>query len=177
VLIASRILVGLLLLLFGRRLYWLFVAAIGFMIGLEMGPRLLPAQPDLVIIVVAFGLALIGALLAIVATKIVLAIVGFAAGGGIAMLWLPDVGRERDVVGLLVYVVAGVIGALLLLVVFDWALVFLSSLAGATLIVVTVERFLEMPPFFATALIVGLTIVGTLVQVQGLGVRPRPRPG
>jgi hypothetical protein len=173
-LIASRILVGLLLLLFGRRLYWLFVAAIGFMTGLELGPRLLPEQSDLVIIVVALGLALVGALLAVVATKLFVGIVGFAAGGAIAALLLPNLGIEREVLGLLVYVVAGIIGALLLLVVFDWALVLLSSLAGATLIVVTLERLFAVPPPFGTALIVGLTVVGAVVQFQMVGLPRRP---
>jgi len=42
----SRILVGLVLLVLGWRLYRVFVAGIGFLAGLELGPRLLPRQPE-----------------------------------------------------------------------------------------------------------------------------------
>ena len=66
-LLILRLLAGIVLLLAGRRLYWLFVAAIGFLAGLELAPRFLPQQPDLVIVIIAAVLGVAGALLAIVA--------------------------------------------------------------------------------------------------------------
>jgi len=175
-LLASRFLVGLLLLFLGRRLYWLFVAAVGFVTGLQLGPRLFPAQPDMVIIVMALALALVGALVAVVATKVVVGIVGFAAGGVIATMLFPNLGIDRDLAGLMVYVIAGIVGALLLLVLFDWALILLSALAGATLIVVTVEHIFEIPPMVGNALIIVLAVIGALIQSHVLGLRPGARP-
>jgi hypothetical protein len=87
-------------------------------------------------------MALVGALVAVVATKVVLGIIGFVAGGGIALLLLGNLGIDR-VVALAIYLIAGVIGAVLLLVLFDWTLIVLSSLAGASLIVMSVERLLQ----------------------------------
>jgi hypothetical protein len=43
-LVLGRILVGVLLLVLGRRLYWLFVAAVGFLYGLELAPRSCPGN-------------------------------------------------------------------------------------------------------------------------------------
>src|SRR5678815_2184854 len=94
----------------------------------------MPEQSETVIVIVALVLALLGALVAVVATKVVLGMIGFVAGGGIAVLLLGDLGIDR-VVALAVYLIAGVIGAVLLLVLFDWTLIVLSSLAGASLIV------------------------------------------
>ena len=165
-LVISRILVGLLLLVLGRRLYWLFVAGIGFLTGLQLAPRLLPEQSETVIVIVALGLALVGALVAVVATKVVLGIIGFAAGGGIAVLLLRNLGVDGDAVALVVYLIAGLVGALLMLAVFDWALIGLSSLAGASLIVMSVERLLELPPMAGAALVIVLAAIGILIQAN-----------
>ena len=93
-LLIGRLLVGLLLLVLGRRLYWLFVAGIGFLYGLELAPRLLPEQSEAMIVIVALVLALVGALVAVVATKVVLGMIGFVAGGGIAVLLLGNLGID-----------------------------------------------------------------------------------
>ncbi len=177
-LLASRILIGILLLLLGRRLYWLFVAAVGFLTGLELAPRLLPPQSETMVMIVALALALVGALIAVVATKLVVGIVGFAAGGAIAALLLPSVNLAiaEPVIQLGVCVVAGIIGAVLLLVLFDWALIVLSSLAGATLIVVTVEPLLDIPRIGSSAAIIVLALIGTLIQLRGIVTRDS-RPG
>jgi hypothetical protein len=174
-LLIGRLLVGLLLLVLGRRLYWLFVAGLGFLYGLELAPRLMPGQSETVIVIVALGLALAGALLAVVATKVVLGMIGFVAGGGIAVLVLGNLLMDSAVVALAVYLIAGVIGAVLLLVLFDWTLIVLSSLAGASLIVMSVERLLEIPPIAGTGLVLVLAAVGALIQT-GLWRRTGPSP-
>jgi hypothetical protein len=172
-LLIGRILVGLLLLVLGRRLYWLFVAGIGFLYGLELGPRLMPEQPETLIIAVALGLALVGALMAIVATKVALGLIGFVAGGGIAVLLLANLGLDSGALALGTYLIAGLIGAALLLVLFDWTLIVLSSLAGASLIVMSVERFLALPPIGGTVLVLVLAAVGAWIQT-GLWQPRRP---
>jgi hypothetical protein len=174
-LLIGRLLVGLLLLVLGRRLYWLFVAGIGFLYGLELAPRLMPEQSETVIVIVALVLALAGALVAVVATKVVLGMIGFVAGGGIAVLLLGNLGIDR-LIALAVYLIAGVVGAVLLLVLFDWTLIVLSSLAGASLIVMSAERLLHFPPPIAeTVLVLVLAAVGALIQA-GLWRRRMPSP-
>ena len=164
-LVLSRILVGVLLLVLGRRLYWLFVAVIGFVYGLELAPRLLPHQSETVVVIIALGLAVVGAVVAVVGTKIVLGMTGFVAGGGIAMLLLQNV-IDSGLVATVVYLVAGVIGAVLFLLLFDTALIVLSSMAGAGLIVASTERLLGISPSAGTVLIIVLTAVGIGIQAH-----------
>ena len=169
--IVGRLIVGLLLLVLGRRLYWLFVAGIGFLCGLELAPRLLPQQSETVIVIAALALALVGALVAVVATKVVLALIGFAAGAGTAALLFPNLGGDNQLLAVIAYVVAGVVGAILLVTVFDWALIVLSSVAGAALISVSAEQLLQIPPTATTALIIILAVVGILIQSRRRPVR------
>jgi hypothetical protein len=170
-LLIGRLLVGLLLLVLGRRLYWLFVAGIGFLYGLELAPRLLPEQSETMIVIVALVLAIVGALVAVVATKVVLGMIGFVAAAE-SRCCCREPGdrpwsRWRSII-------AGVVGGLLL-VLFDWTLIVLSSLAGASLIVTSLERLLQMPPIGGTVLVLVLAAVGALIQA-GLWRRTRPSP-
>ena len=58
------------------------------------------------------------------------------------------------------FIIGGIIGALLLLSLFDWALIVFSSVAGAELIVSN----LHFPATGATILFLGLAIVGIMAQ-------------
>jgi len=174
-LLMSRILVGLLLLFFGRRLYWLFVAAVGFLYGLELAPRLLPQQSGAMIVIIALVLAVVGALLAGVATKVALGAIGFVAAGGIAALTLQHLTIDSGLVVLGVYLIAGLIGAVLFLLLFNAALIVLSSLAGASLIVLSAEQLRLMSPTFGTALVIVLAVGGIVVQARPWRSR-RPSP-
>src|SRR5215470_17532196 len=106
-LMIGRLLVGLVLLLFGRRLYWLFVAGIGFLTGLELAPRLFPDRPEWVILAAALGLALVGTVLAIVAQKVIIGLVGFLAGGGTGVLLLRALDVDGETLKWIVYVAGG----------------------------------------------------------------------
>jgi len=173
-LVLGRILVGFLLLVLGRRLYWLFVAAVGFLYGLELAPRLLPGQSQAVIVIIALGLALLGALLAVVATKVALGLTGFVAAGGIAAVVLQHLTIESGVVVLGIYFIAGIIGAVLFLLLFNAALIVLSSLAGAYLVVLGAEELRLISPAPETALVIVLAVVGIVIQARPW--RPRRPP-
>ena len=60
---------GVLLLFLGRKLFWLFVAVVGFLIGMTFAPELLPNQPDSVILTISLIVGLLGALLAALLRK------------------------------------------------------------------------------------------------------------
>src|SRR3989442_15059137 len=77
--------IGVVILLFGRKLFWLCVAAVGFAAGVELAPRLIHEPSTLLALTVAIVLGLIGALLAIFLQKIAIAVVGFLAGGKLAL--------------------------------------------------------------------------------------------
>ncbi|PYK45990.1 MAG: hypothetical protein DME53_04065 [Verrucomicrobia bacterium] len=60
----------------------------------------------------------------------------------------------------IIFLVGGIIGAILLLAVFDWALIVVSSLIGAHLI----QSAIVLPPTGSTLVFIGLAILGILVQ-------------
>jgi hypothetical protein len=169
----ADILVGLVLLGFGRRLYWAFVAGVGFLTGLALGPRLLSGQPEGVILTVALALAVVGAVLAVVAKKLIIAVIGFLAGGGIGLLVLRQTGFRGDGPAWFVYLVAGIVGLLLVRALFEWALILLSSLAGAGLLVAGVEDRVALAPGLAFLLVMVVALIGIVVQAGWRGRPPR----
>ena len=160
----TGILVGVILLFFGRRLYWLFVAGIGFLSGLALAPELLPGQPEWLILLAALVAAIVGAIIAIVAQKITIGLIGFVAGGGIGLLLLRKMGLAGEGSGWVAYLVAGIVGLVLILVLFDWALILLSSLAGANLIVTGLSTHVHLARNAWFLGLIALALVGIVVQ-------------
>ena len=160
------ILIGVVILLFGRKLFWLCVAAIGFAAGVELAPHLVQDPSALLSLTIALLLGIIGALLALFLQKIAIAVLGFLAGGkpacAIAAAFFVHYAQHSTIV----FVVGGVIGAILLLVLFDWALIVVSSLIGAHLIVY--QSTIALPQSGSIILFIGLAVVGILVQAASL---------
>src|SRR3974377_1590177 len=77
------ILVGAAILLLGRKLFWLFVGAMGFVLGAEIATQV--THEPVLILLVAIGLGILGALLAVLFQKVAVGLVGFFAGGRIAV--------------------------------------------------------------------------------------------
>jgi hypothetical protein len=157
-------LIGIVILFFGRKLFWLCVAAVGFAAGVELGPHLVHEPSPLLALIIALALGLIGALLALFLQKIAIAVLGFLAGGklagAIAAAFLVQYAQYSTVI----FIAGGIIGAILLLVLFDWALILVSSLIGAHLIQCTIV----LPPSGSTIVFIGLAVLGILVQAASL---------
>ena len=154
------VIVGVAILLFGRKLFWLFVAALGFAVGLEIAAYFMKEPPQWMMLLVALGCGVIGALLAILLQKLAIAIAGFVAGGRIAWAlaaaFFVDHAHYRG----LTFVIGGILGALLLLALFDWVLILLSSIEGAHLI----GNGITLPEKGAMILFIALAVIGVLVQ-------------
>ncbi len=157
-------LIGVVILLFGRKLFWLCVAAVGFAAGVEIAPHLVSEPSPLLALIVAFVLGLIGALLALFLQKIAIAVLGFLAGGKLAGAIAAAFFVQYSQHSTVIFLVGGVIGAILLLVLFDWALIVVSSLIGAHL----VQSAVVLPPSGSTIVFIGLTVIGILVQAASL---------
>jgi hypothetical protein len=155
-----RILAGLLLLILGRRLFWLFVGLVGFMAGYTFAQKFFTLSSQLLELLIAVGVGLIGILLALFLQRLAIAIGGFLAGGLFATSLLEMF--KWNVSPLVLFVIGGIIGAILLSMLFDWALVFLSSISGAILI----TSALPLEPWMRTFVFVILVIVGILVQTR-----------
>jgi hypothetical protein len=169
-----NILAGILLLLLGRRLFWLFVAVIGFLTGMNLAAQYLADQSQWVIIVVGLVAGLIGAALAVLFQRAAVAIAGFLAGSYLATYLLATLGIDMGGFSGLVSIIGGIIGAVLVFVLFDWALILLSSLVGASL----VAPALTADPTGQMVLFVVLVIVGIVVQAGLMRRYPSagPRP-
>src|SRR4029450_13045834 len=74
-------LIGVVILFFGRKLFWLCVAAVGFAAGVQIAPHLVHEPSPLMALIIALVLGLIGALLALFLQKVAIAVLGFLAGG------------------------------------------------------------------------------------------------
>lgn len=154
------VLIGVIILFFGRRLFWLCVAAVGFAAGMELAPHLMHEPTPILQLSVAVVFGFIGALLALFLQKVAIAIAGFLAGGKLAMALVGAFIAEGARYPGITFVIGGIIGAILLLALFDWALIAMSALVGAYLI----SHTIVLPQTGATLLFVGLAALGIIVQ-------------
>jgi len=156
-----NVLIGIGLLFFGRRAFWLFVAAAGFLAGLSLANRLLQG-PEWVGLVVGLGIGLLGALIAVVVERFAIGLAGFLVGGYIALQVLPLLHLEGGWTTVVAFLIGGVIGLILVGLFLGWALISLSSLAGAALIV----NALNMEPGLGTLVFIILVVVGVVFQAR-----------
>lgn len=159
-------LIGILLLTTGRRMFWLFVGCVGFVAGLQMAQMYLGLHPVWVAWAVALGFGLIGALLAVFFQSLAIGIGGFAAGSTITAHLMVVMGVTAVP---MIILIGGIIGAVLLYALFDWALIGLSSVAGSTLIV----QALDWNPRVEMVLFVVLIVAGIWFQAA---LWPRQHP-
>jgi len=157
-----RILLGVAMLILGRRLFWLFVGGIGFVFGIHIAAHYFHGQPDWIVIVIALLSGLLGSLIAVFLQNVAVWLAGFAAGGYFAVNFLDVLGWEVDRLVWLSFLVGGVIGAVLVAVMFDWALIILSSITGATLI----TQMIPFGPLVAALSFTVLLILGILIQAS-----------
>lgn len=161
-----NILLGIVLLFLGRRLFWFFVGVAGFLVGMNLAEQYVvgPQGTKLLIAIIA---GIVGAVIAIYLQKVAVAIAGFIIGGYITVELLREFAlfplalAGAHTAGFSIpYIIGGIIGAVLLFMLFDWALIILSSLSGASLIV----RSVTLHGISSQLLLVLLVIVGIVVQ-------------
>jgi hypothetical protein len=112
------VLIGIAILFFGRKLFWLTVAAVGFAVGVEIAPLLVNESSSLLALLIALVLGLLGALLALFLQKIAIAVLGFFAGGKLATAIAAAFFVHYAQYSTIIFVIGGIIGAILLLAVF-----------------------------------------------------------
>lgn len=153
----GQALVGLALLVRGYRLFWFFVGVIGFVAGLHVSQVLFEWQPRWVQLLAGLACGGVGILLAVGVQHIAVAIAGFLAGGTI--LWHLAALLEYAP-GPPIVVAGGIAGAVTFILLFDWALIVLSSAIGAGLILDAVS----WPSTYAIVSYGLLTLVGIVAQ-------------
>lgn len=176
------LLIGIALLVMGRKLFWLFVAGVGFFAAQYFMPPYIPSDPAWLLPLISIIIGIFGAFLAVFAQHIAIGLGGFLAGGFLAMdafekfSWLDFaslaslIPTEELYVQVAVFVVAGIVGMLVVAFIFDWALLLLSSLLGAAMIMESFTVNNTVYPF----LFAGLFVLGVILQA-GLLQRDRKR--
>jgi len=163
-----NIILGLVLLTLGRKIFWLFVGCVGFVAGFTYAQELFAVQSELVILAIGIIAGLVAALLAIFLQKVAVALAGFLGGGYTTIHIMGMLGLETVELIWLPYLIGGIIGAILLFLIFDWALIFLSSLIGAAFIV----EFTVFNPWLENLLFLALIIFGVIFQASLLRKEP-----
>ena len=158
----AGVVLGLIVLLFGRKLFWLVLGLAGFMAGLTLTLQLMGGeQAGWLALLIAVLAGLLGAALAIFLQQIAIAIGGFLLGG-YALVWVLSLfqpGLEQWV-WVLTFLIGGVIGASLLLIIFEVGLILLTSFVGAAMVV----QALPLTGWVEAALFVLLLAIGFVVQ-------------
>lgn len=163
-----RFLAGLGLLTLGRKLFWLFVALVGFEFGFFIAERFFQRTAnDLVALGIGVLFGIIAAAIAVFLKQLAVYLGGFLAGGAILVQLLEMFGlggpRLENVLLIVVFVIGGIIGAVVMMFLFDWALIVLSSLAGAGLL----SRIATSNGVgFGLIIFIVLFVIGVVVQAQ-----------
>jgi len=155
-----NVLLGVMLLTLGRKLFWLFVGFIGFAVGFHYASSVLNFQSQLLLIGLAALTGIVGAVLAVFFQKIAVGLAGFAGGGYISLNLINLLGVRLDQLIWLPYLIGGLIGVMLIFFIFDWALILISSLAGASMII----QVLSLNPGMQFGLFLALAICGLVIQ-------------
>jgi len=156
-----NILIGAAMLLSGRKLFWLFVGCVGFIAGAEFAGQILQGQPEWLILLIALGVGVLGAIVSIFLQRIVVVIAGFFAGGYSLSALAPAVFPAKgEAVLWIAFVAGGLLGAILSAALLEPALIVLSSLAGAT----AISQNVPLNPSARALLFIVLLIIGIAVQ-------------
>ncbi|HEX2252700.1 MAG TPA: hypothetical protein VHQ65_05485 [Thermoanaerobaculia bacterium] len=155
---ALAVVLGLVLLLAGRRLAWMAVGVAGFLAVFSF----FAPSPRGLELLIAVLVGLLGALLAVVLTRLAVGVAGFVVGGWLAAAVAAAFGYGGE--AWLPFVVGGIPGALLAAGVFELALVAASALLGAALLLGVALDGGAVPP--------GLALLGWLaLAAAGMGAQ------
>ena len=157
-----NLIIGISMLTLGRKLFWLFVGCMGFAVGFYYTPQIWAIQSDLILLVIAAAGGIVGAILAILFQKVAIVLAGFAAGSFIAVNLMDLLGLIPGQFIWLPHIVGGIVGAVLLFFLFDWALIFLSSFSGAALVV----QSIHFNPHLEKIVLVTLVVLGSFFQYK-----------
>lgn len=155
-----NLVIGAILLVAGRKLFWLLVAGIGFVIGVMLATRFFNGN-QLTMILAGLVLGVIFALLAIFLESIAIGIAGFLGGGYVLLNIAGMLGLDRGGIwSWAIFAVGGILGIILVAMLLNWALITISSLAGASMVVAA----FGMTAATAGIIYIILVIAGVLIQ-------------
>ena len=129
-----NLILGTMLILSGRKLFWLFVGGMGFVFSLSLATQIISGQPMWVLVLFSLIIGIIGAFLAIFLEKAAVILGGFLAGAYL-LASLVNLLKMGSIFSWLPYLVGGILGGLLVAALLEWSLIVLSSLVGTMLVI------------------------------------------
>ena len=153
---------GIFLLVVGRKFFWFFVGATGFITGLTFADQILAIDSPAIILAAGIVLGIIGIIIALFMQGFAIFAGGFLAGSYIAYMIVTTLGLIPRELFWIAYIAGGIVGAIFLFFLFDWALIALSSVAGASIIIDT----LTLDPKIETAIVIILALSGIFIQTK-----------
>ncbi len=171
--------VGLLLLFFGRKLYWLLLGAVGFALGFGLLAQFVATSTSWAPWLAGLVGGLAGVIAAFFVQGALLAVVGALLGAICALLAMSMWGSVPPEVLIVVAIVGAVLGAIVLRKVFFAAVIVATALAGSGILMETFTQVMvqqagtEMPGWLwnvvapgpgRTILFVGVGALGILYQ-------------
>jgi len=155
---------GILLLSQGWRLFWMFVGVVGFAAGLRTAQLYFGTQPIWMFWMMGIVCGIIGAAGAVFFQRVAVAVGGFTAGSILIFHLAPLLTGQNA--NLVLGLGGGILGAVTLYLIFDWALILLSSIVGATFVL----DALGWSTPYAPVLFLLLAAVGVVFQSRSLKV-------
>ncbi len=158
-LILLTTLIGFSILVMGRQILWIFIAGLGFALGLFLSSQYYNTQFEWEILLISSIVAVVGALLAYTVQRFAAGIAGFATGWLLSIVLLSYFNLNLGQIELLIPYIVGIISGVLLMIFFDWGVIIASSLAGSAIVVsgMSLSQNVELLLLIMFALI-GMTI-------------------
>lgn len=150
---------GVLLLFFGKRLFWLAAALVAFLFGWQFFGNLL--GPGITL----FLSVLLGVIFAWLAIKFIRTAAYFIAflAGAIALPFLFGI-FGVDMSWFILAGIGGLIGLILVAVAFDWGLIMVTAWAGASAITFGIEKWYSLDSTLGTLVFLVLIVLGIFWQ-------------
>jgi hypothetical protein len=157
-----QIFLGAIALTMSRQLYWLFVGAVGFVLGFFLTTQFLPPQTEGMLLVYSLGAGVLFMIAAFALQKVAVELAGFVVGGYMAYIMMDYLKWGNPDLAWLAFLIGGLIGFGLMIALFDWTLITLSSIFGAMLIVQPIQSMYGLQT--SRLLFVALLVLGISVQ-------------
>ena len=160
--------IGIMILFIGRKLFWLFIGSIGLLAGLTYAENFLGPQEDYIVLGIAVLLGLLFATCALLLKKLALGLAGFMVGAYVTLYLFRAFSFPETQFIWLICLIGGILGIALMAFLFDWAIIILSSIFGAILVIQSVAIAPHIMPwaFF------GMIILGCAAQARIMYTEP-----
>ncbi len=156
----AYVIAGALLIVAGRRVFWLFLGLLCFLAGMSALQRLFPDISQTTLLLASLGIGGLGAGIGMIAQKTAVWVGGFLGGGFLAVMLVRMMTQGEGSTTLVAFLIGGVIGILLARILFKWVMIVVSSAIGALVIC----KVLDTGVLLGTIVFGVLLLAGVVIQ-------------